>query len=844
MHTQGMKMSILKTVINYIKTHIKTTILMIVFVCVFYFALSNVEGVFVSSAKHVFDREAEKRGTYHFIWYNIDDIHESRCRKDDHLTLGFIDVYGTYKVSGKDIHISTGYADEYSRISGGIRITEGDWPVKDDELVLEEELCADLGLSPGDMVVLESEDGDSFKYKLSGLINSYTQYLPATAGFNGKVMCPNALLSTQKDEYVYRNVYMTYDYDFDPLLDYSGEQKEKWFIRNYGEYYDDEGRQENHLYNSIFTKLMFDNLRRGSILRTVAFLSFILAIHVLLREYLSDFKELAANLYRLGSDNRYVLTVLFMLVAVMVLSGIIFGILISVITAPIVTALTEGSISLKQDMIWGLYMILATLLVSAVYAYRHKLYTERMLYATKKIRKTRNISRGFSVKKLALYNVGRNLVRFIVLSIIVALIVTVNVRYDYRTATTSEYFETDKQWIDISQNIGDTSYPEDEGIGITIKDMADIKYMPGIESVDNKEYARYLNGYTVLQEGNSRYEDFILRNEKNKKVFGDEKDGKYLVSLKWSSYLYLEIIGDSKMEYISVAYPDIQKQLDLGNAVVFCPKLRNYESQTLMEDDLYDPENSFSKTKVMDILMGEENESGNTFAIEKVIKDHYVNQYGREMDNVVVIISEEMASECHAFSGVTSSRVYIDNEASDEQITGIKRKILSLTGDHPGCETVYSEDVAYSLKLVRSAALTTEIFVFLMVTIIAIYFIVSFINMQHIQSRKMYGILRSSGMTNSELDIMSVTEVLCSTGILMMITVILSLGGIWLFRSGSMFYVESLFEDMVMKRYSIYSVLFSAVMSLLAGVVSCILLKGMNRRFFSESISSMIRYKE
>ena len=123
MHTQGMKMSILKTVINYIKTHIKTTILMIVFVCVFYFALSNVEGVFVSSAKHVFDREAEKRGTYHFIWYNIDDIHESRCRKDDHLTLGFIDVYGTYKVSGKDIHISTGYADEYSRISGGIRIT-------------------------------------------------------------------------------------------------------------------------------------------------------------------------------------------------------------------------------------------------------------------------------------------------------------------------------------------------------------------------------------------------------------------------------------------------------------------------------------------------------------------------------------------------------------------------------------------------------------------------------------------------------------------------------------------------------------------------------------------------
>ena len=162
----------------YNKYHKRTWFTMALFVMLFTITLLCVNMLINSSNKDSMETLLDQYGSYHYLVHGISQEDLDIILEHERLTqYGIITHSGNYSINETDYYVSIGSYDESALELGRISLTEGSFPLSQDEICLEERYryVFDKILNIGDLIKLDIDE-EQIVFKISGFIKDYSGY--------------------------------------------------------------------------------------------------------------------------------------------------------------------------------------------------------------------------------------------------------------------------------------------------------------------------------------------------------------------------------------------------------------------------------------------------------------------------------------------------------------------------------------------------------------------------------------------------------------------------------------------------------------------------------------------
>ncbi len=828
-----------------------------VFIALIFAILSVIPDVYRYIGEKIYASETARYGSYHFIWYNMPESYVNRYRRDDNVrSIGFLYSFGRYSEEGEAFELVLGHADEEALRLGSITLLEGTWPKDDSEIVLEEIYEVSGYVSLGDVLVLKDTDGIKKEYRITGFISSYSHFLETTDSNGNTDLCPNALVSSPEGyDQENCNVYIEYDVDLDPVADLDALGTYMTKLNNYSvESFD---KVENSIFHTSVTNLFYKCISMRDTLSAYIFVFYLFALFFLFTIYLREAKEDSIQLYRVGAKNTDIIINLASIMAEVFIVGIILGLLISVLIRGFILLLTDIEVSVIGGIGWCFWMFLGLIPVIGIYVFSNRLYTEEIMFTEKWGTKKLIRAKSFSVNDLARYDLRKNLFRYLILAVFLSALIVMFIHFDYQVKETEIGLDLSERWINISAGTGDRSVYNGVKDYVSIDEINSLCSFEGVDRITKGDEYGGWKGYTVLKKGESEYVDVLIKyNQASpyKGVLPEELDSEDLSILyNFNNKISFHVIRDSDDKWLKETYPqiDLVTSLSDGKVVVIASRLRN-DTYTLLPDKYYDPERSFSTGRAITVIYKADAEkTGREYIIESyeisdIIKDDFISAEGDRFDNQIhILMSEETASKGIAFPAVTSARVYLKDDISEQQYGEIMKVIMKMTETGVHARYYTSDELNSVNRQINTVFYSSNIAVFALILCIVLYLVITFIYLSFTENRKMYGILRSSGMDETVVKMIANRESLLIAAVTFVISVVISVVSVFVIEND----VAGIrMTKEILKSLNLNECITVFVISLiicgLITLICSILLKRLIERYFRESIASMIRFRE
>lgn len=763
-----------RVVSAYNRYHKKTRVTVFVFVMLLTITILSVNMLINSSNKDSMETLLDHYGSYHYLVHGISQEDLDIILEHERLIqYGIITHSGNYSINETDYYVSIGSYDESALELGRISLTEGSFPLSQDEICLEERYryVFDKILNIGDLIKLDIDE-EQIVFKISGFIKDYSGYWNNLDEIViGENDYPNVLVAQQ--------VAHKYKTAESIMLYYSGVMDYKEFSniqKIIGIYDTDRIVSNDEVYSSGFVILQEPIKRYTFIFSGLYLLLGTYILYMIQRMHLLSLSQEKGVFFGIGISKADYLMVSFSVTALPFASGLMLGIVFYILFFKFF----EEGIYFRYVFSNILYasLVIIAFILSFIAVVLLNIGEKQSTKQAKQHKFTSNYI-------IELYSVftKRKIKRVLALIILVGVILALF------------------QCIDYDRQYGQFLDYEGEDYYITANASKGWRsiYVAGFSLNSTDSFYSYSDILKVKEEL-SKYEEVYF----NYGLSGDkcmvvpETDSEYWNTLKdRSSYMafvgtqnYIDshkvpsipddisftdcfatfTVKGNNIDTFRSLYPeiDIEKDLAPGKIVIFCEPViigtRQLEEDFLKDGDTIKLASvgytgTYSEAlDNFDKIQYYENE----YVISKVIrenyfyKDKYIQAGGYGFP--VIIWTEETASMNRALNKIDSLTCYIDKKISDEEYDTVRRlfnRVALSSRNALITESRFTED--FYKRFYRIINISTVVILILVVLSVG-YALYSMISIDMKEDRLNTAVLRTIGIKKSSYYLMKSLE--------------------------------------------------------------------------------------
>ena len=789
----------------------KQALIVILVIALVMFLLLSISSVFSAVQDSTFLVAMEEYGAFHCIYYDLEEQHFAQLREIAAIReIGIIENYGNYPLCNTEVNITLGRFDETALALGRLKLLEGHWPQQEGEIAVEEHVLYQLpaGAGLGSTLRVQAPGGE-MQYTICGVIKDYRSKwsvpdyihegvndLPAGFIYNGQGLSESPVKSAMLYFHTLKMQDEPFSLEANVYHQQLGLGNDGVDIFNF--------KSNENLYSQIqgFRLRMSLWYEKYFVLLTLAGAGMIL--YGVLFGYYRNFREMSYTLYTIGAPRYTVCGLLLLnsLILCLPAAGLGFG------GTAILSVVMKRAIGSRLPLLqkaWQIGIVILAVLAIAVIYYLWKLrplhgrsYSaraqEKRSSRRKKEKESEEIGKHLQLA-LAARHVQANWKRLVAPLLVTAVLLTMVfcIQWDIQQKATGWFRETPTfssmaatQWVEADYGPYTLSALHQFFDGQRIDQIASL---PGVWEV----YKGYdSNARLVVPRGQGAYWEIFMQNNDGGGIsFHDPAEVPSIPQEQRATRFGFNfiVLNEQEQQWLQRAYPqlEVQKLLADGQAILFCPPIDEIYFE---EDQVHFGE--YYSSVPGGVAYNESVKAGDTLLLAWLESDLPLNEAVANPDQIryreaqlplsavlnepfymeraysiedrayelTILLSEETARQAEYMNGIFNFTVYMHEDISEEEYAAVEEAFNRIAYSISGTNNYSSREEEAFWKKMQYAHQTAF---GILCTVLGGFIVVSLISTLYgtlLQRRRMFGILRASGLRRRQLFGMILAELL------------------------------------------------------------------------------------